>query len=96
MVKDYGYRKVFQHFDNVLKRFIMEIKIKNYLINTLDNGNKIYLCPMDEESYTRLMNDFLVYLTSQVLTDLWINMVLNIHKLFLMVILILALMTKKH
>lgn len=36
----------------------MEIKIKNYLINTLDNGNKIYLCPMDEESYTRLMNDF--------------------------------------
>ena len=36
----------------------MEIKIKNYLINTLDNGNKIYLCPMDEETYTRLMNDF--------------------------------------
>ena len=36
----------------------MEIKIKNYLINTLDNGNKIYLCPMDEEGYTRLMNDF--------------------------------------
>lgn len=36
----------------------MEIKIKNYLINILDNGNKIYLCPMDEETYTRLMNDF--------------------------------------
>lgn len=72
----------------------MEIKIKNYLINTLDNGNKIYLCPMDEETYTRLMNDFLVYLTNQVLIDLWINMVLNIHKLFLMVILILALMIK--
>lgn len=74
----------------------MEIKIKNYLINTLDNGNKIYLCPMDEETYTRLMNDFLVYLTNQVLIDLWINMVSNIHKLFLMVILILALMIKKH
>lgn len=31
MVKDYGYRKVFQHFDNVLKRFIMEIKIETIL-----------------------------------------------------------------
>lgn len=36
----------------------MEIKIKHYLINILDNGNKIYLCPMNEEGYTRLMNDF--------------------------------------
>ena len=74
----------------------MEIKIKNYLINTLDNGDKIYLCPMDEESYTRLMNDF-SRLSDQSSINRFVDKYgSNIHKLFLMVILTLALMIKKH
>lgn len=36
----------------------MEIKIKNYLINTLNNGNKIYLCPLDKDGYNKLMKDY--------------------------------------
>lgn len=35
----------------------MEIKIKNYLINTLPKGNKVYICPMTEEEYKAFYKD---------------------------------------
>lgn len=36
----------------------MEIKLKNYLINILANGNKVYLCPMDKDGYESLIRDY--------------------------------------
>lgn len=36
----------------------MEIKLKNYLINTLDNGNKIYLIPMLKSVYEEFVHDY--------------------------------------
>lgn len=36
----------------------MEIKLKHYLINTLANGNKVYLCPMDKDEYDSLIRDY--------------------------------------
>lgn len=35
----------------------MEIKLKNYLINTLNNGNKIYFVPMEERVYKEFIRD---------------------------------------
>lgn len=36
----------------------MEIKLKHYLINTLADGSKIYLCPLDKKDYEAVMTDY--------------------------------------
>ena len=36
----------------------MEIKLEHILINTLDNGNKIYFIPMSKKVYEEFVHDF--------------------------------------